>query len=33
LACVHSFENLPAHEEVNGIQPAPFPRLPMTHGF
>jgi hypothetical protein len=22
LACVHSFENLPAHEEVNGIQPA-----------
>jgi hypothetical protein len=33
LASVHSFENLPAHEEVNGIQPAPFPRLPMTHNI
>jgi hypothetical protein len=30
LACVHSFENLPAHEEVTGIQSAPFPRLPTT---
>jgi hypothetical protein len=30
LTSVHSFENLPAHEEVNGIQTTPVPRLPMT---
>jgi hypothetical protein len=28
FGCVHSFENLPTHEEVNGIQSVPFPRLP-----
>jgi hypothetical protein len=33
LASVHSFENLPAHEEVNGIQSAPSPRLPMTRNI
>jgi hypothetical protein len=30
LSSVHSFENVPVHEEVNGIQPVPSPRLPMT---
>jgi hypothetical protein len=30
LVCVLSFENLPAHEEVIGIQTPPFPRLPTT---
>ena len=27
---VLKIENLPVHEEADGIQPAPFPRLPTT---
>ncbi len=30
LTCDHSFEDLPSHEEVNGIQLVSFPRLPTT---
>jgi hypothetical protein len=30
LTCVDSFENLPTHEEVNGIQPVSCPRLPIS---